>query len=69
MVSRKCMQVNPEKNQYLALSSTCDTILELKLNYYTIIESEPYVQALGVYIDSKVNFSQHISVVCKKAAI
>ena len=61
------MQVNPDKFQFLGISSNGDTKHQLILNGITI-DSEPYVKALGVIIDSKLNFSQHIGVICRKAA-
>ena len=40
----------------------------LELDGGTILQSEPHVKALGVIIDSRLNFSEHILAICKKAA-
>ena len=62
------MQANPDKFQFLAISSSDETIHELQLNNGTILKSETHVKALGVIIDNRLNFSQHITAMCKKAA-
>ena len=62
------MQANPDKFQFLAISPNDKTTYRLTLNDNIVIESEPYVKALGVTLDDKLNFSHHISSLCKKAA-
>ena len=62
------MKANPDKFQFLAISSSDETIYELQLNGGTILKSEPHVKALGVIIDNRLNFSEHILGTCKKAA-
>ena len=61
------MKANPDKFQFLAISSKTKKF-ELILSPDTVIKSEPHVKALGVTIDSKLNFSEHISELSKKAA-
>ena len=62
------MQANPGKFQFLAISSSNSQRYRLSLINETEIESEPYVKALGVFIDHKLKFTEHISAICKKAA-
>ena len=62
------MQANPDKFQFLAISSSKSQKYKLSLRNETEIESEPYVKALGIVIDDKLNFTEHISAICKKAA-
>ena len=61
------MLANPDKFQFLALSSNTVPNFDLVLNGITLT-SESHVKALGVVIDNKLNFSEHIRVICKKAA-
>ena len=62
------MQANPDKFQFLAISSKTENDFQLSLSPDTVIKSEEHVNALGVIIDNKLNFTEHISAVCKKAA-
>ena len=62
------MQANPEKFQFLAISSNDKNSYQLKLSEDTIINSEKHVKALGIIIDDKLNFSEHVSAICKKSA-
>ena len=62
------MKANPNKFQFMILSPNENTDYSLTLADDTIIKSERHVKVLGVIIDSKLNFSLHISSVCKKAA-
>ena len=62
------MQTNGDKFQFLAISSDDIQSYTISLDDDTVIESVKYVKALGVVIDDKLNFSEHISVVCKKSA-
>ena len=58
------MQANPDKFQFMIISSDDNSTL----NENTVIVSEKHVKVLGVVIDCRLNFSLHISSVCKKAA-
>ena len=61
------MQANPEKFQFMVASSTKHENISILIND-TKLSAEPNVKALGVIIDSELNFSAHISHLCKKAA-
>ena len=62
------MQANPEKFQFMMISRDEDSSRSLTLNDSTVIVSEDHVKMLGVLIDSKFNFSLHVSVICNKAS-
>ena len=62
------MQANPSKFQFMVISPYDDCAQSLVLNENTVLVSEKHVQVLGVIIDSKLNFSLHVSSMCKKAA-
>ena len=62
------MQANPDKCQFMIISSDDNSTRSLTLNENTVIVSEKHVKVLGVEIDYRLNFSLHISSVCKKAA-
>ena len=62
------MAANPSKFQFMISSSSNTGTVEMHLNDDVMIKSEPFVKALGVYIDSKLTFTEHISQCCKKAA-
>ena len=62
------MQANADKFQFMVISPHDDATHSLKLNDNTVLQSEKQVKVLGVEIDSKLNFSMHISAMCKKAA-
>ena len=61
------MQANPDKFQFLVISSSSKSTYNLKLNGITL-KSEPHVTALGVIIDNRLNFSEHVRAICIKAA-
>ena len=61
------MQANPDKFQFMVASSKKHGDICININD-TKITSEPNVKALGVIIDCELNFSAHISYLCKKAA-
>ena len=61
------MQANPDKFQFLALSSNSDSTHKIILNGITLT-SETHVKALGVIIDNKLNFTEHVRALCVKAA-
>ena len=62
------MQANPDKFQFMVISPHDDSTHSLKLDNSTVLLSENHVKVLGIEIDSKLNFSFHISAICKKAA-
>ena len=62
------MQANPSKFQFMIASSKNHESITISIDENTSITSESNVKALGVIIDSKLNFSDHVSAVCKKAA-
>ena len=62
------MQANPDKFQFMIISSDDNGAHSLTLNESTVIVSEKHVKVLGVVIDCKLNFSLHVSSICKKAA-
>ena len=62
------MQLNPDKIQFMIISSNDNSTRNLTLNENTVIVSEKHVKVLGVVIDCRVNISLHISSVWKKAA-
>ena len=62
------MAANPSKFQFMICSSTDIKDVELKINENVIIKSEPFVKALGVYIDSRLTFTEHVKRCCTKAA-
>ena len=62
------MQANPDKFHFMLFSPTPTEQQVLQLCDGTSLMSETDVTVLGVTIDDKLCFSQHISVCCKKAA-
>ena len=62
------MQANPDKFHFMLFSPTPTEQQVLQLCEGTSVMSETEVTVLGVTIDDKLCFSQHISVCCKKAA-
>ena len=59
--------VNPDKFQAMILSSDKkDKKFQLNINNSTI-SSEDSVTLLGIEIDNKLNFKNHVSTICKKA--
>ena len=62
------MQANPSKFQFMIIYPDDDCAQRLVLNGNTVLLSEKHVQVLGVIIDSKLNFSLHVSSLCTKAA-
>ena len=62
------MQANPEKFQFMLLSRVPLNEQCITLGKDTVLSSEACVKVLGVMIDEKLNFSEHVSVLCKKAA-
>ena len=60
------MVVNPDKFQFLLLGCQKDEECTLAVDNNTITSTD-YVKLLGVDIDNKLNFSNHISDLCAKA--
>ena len=61
------MEANPNKFQFF-ISSPCPTEnIEFKISDNVIIISEPCVKALGVNIDNRLTFTEHVSSCCTKA--
>ena len=62
------MQANPEKFHFMLLSPSPVEKQVLELCDGTTLISEAAVTVLGVTIDDNLNFNEHISVCCTKAA-
>ena len=62
------MKANPNKFQFMILSPNATDDIELKLDRNTILSSERYVKTLGVTINYRLTFYDHISACCLKAA-
>ena len=62
------MKAHPTKFQFLLASSQPLEQQVLRIDENTVIASEDQVKALGVIIDNKMSFTQHISTCCTKAA-
>ena len=59
------MKANPEKFQFIMYSKTNEA-KSILIND-TVVNSETSVKLLGVHIDSRLNFNNHITHICKKA--
>ena len=66
--SNNGMKANPNKLQFMILSPNSADDIELKLDENSTLRSEKSVKALGVIIDNRLTFSDHISACCLKAA-
>ena len=62
------MQANPHKFHFMLFSPMPTAQQVLRIRDDTSLMSEAEVKVLGVTIDHKLCFSQHISACCKKAA-
>ena len=62
------MEANPNKFQFFISSSCQNESIELKISDNVTITSEPCIKALGISIDSRLTFTDHISSGCAKAA-
>ena len=62
------MKANPNKFQFMILSSSSLAPVELVLDGNTCITSQDCVKVLGITIDKKLTFNEHISLCCTKAA-
>ena len=66
--SENGMAANPSKFQFMISSSSNIGEVELQINESVVIKSELFVKALGVYIDCKLTFTEHVKRTCIKAA-
>ena len=62
------MKANPDKFQFMILSSSSLAPVELVLDNSTCIISQDCVKVLGITIDKQWNFNEHISLCWTKAA-
>ena len=62
------MGANPNKFQFFISSSCPNESIELKISDNVTITSEPCVKALGISIDRRLTFTDHITSCCPKAA-
>ena len=62
------MQANLEKFQFMMISRDGNCSRSLILNDSTVIVSDDHVKVLGDVIGNKLNFSLHVSSICKKAS-
>ena len=66
--SENGMAANPSKFQFMIPSTVDIKDVKIQINDSVSIESEPFVKALGVYIDHKLTFTHHVNQCCNKAA-
>ena len=62
------MKANPNKFQFMVISLKPMEPQNIELHGSVSITSEPSVKILGVVIDDHLNFDEHISMCCTKAA-
>ena len=62
------MQANPDKFQYMIISSRDTASQDLCINGNVRLSPASHVKALGVTIDNRLNFTEHVSSLCTKAA-
>ena len=62
------MKANPNKFHFMILSSNATDDIELKLDRNTTLSSEKSAKALGVTIDYRLTFDDHISAWCFKGS-
>ena len=61
------MKANPLKFQFIVFGQD-DVVSQLKVTDTTCIDSSQSVNLLGVLLDSKLDFNEHISNICRKSA-
>ena len=62
------MQANPDKFQLMVISSKTVEDIAINLGEQRVVRSEKCVKVLGVWIDCKLSFTEHLSQLCKKAS-
>ena len=62
------MEANPSKFQFMVISSQPTEKIEISIDENVNITSEPVVKVLGVHIDCRLNFNEHIKQSSIKAA-
>ena len=62
------MEANPSKFQFLVSARQSPGRVEIKITQDVHIISEPFVKVLGIYIDDRFNFNEHVQRSCSKAA-
>ena len=62
------MAANPSKFQFMISSNTSVEGVEIRIADGIVIKPEPFVKALGVHIDNRLTFSEHVNHCSKKAA-
>ena len=62
------MKANPNKFQFMVISSIQMEPQTIDLPNGVSITSDPSVKIFGVIIDDRLNFNEHISMCCTKAA-
>ena len=62
------MQANHSKFQLMIMSPIPTEPVSITLKGNTVIMSESCVKVLGILIDDRLDFSQHVSLMCSKAA-
>lgn len=62
------MEANPSKCQFMILSFQPIKKMMIDISEKVSITSEPFVKTLGVYIDSRLTFNEHIKQTSLKAA-
>jgi len=60
------MKANPEKFQAMVLSRNNNVDITFSINDVTIVPTK-CVKLLGIYIDNKLSFNDHVNYLCKKA--
>ena len=60
------MRANPKKFQAICFGKP-DTPLQINLNNDIPLAFQDSVKLLGIHIDSKLNFSEHVASICRKA--
>ena len=66
--SNNGMKANPNKFQFMILSPNSADDIEVKLDKNATLRSEKSVKALGVIIDNRLTFNDHLSACCLKTA-
>ena len=62
------MAANPSKFQFMILSSQPIEQVQMTIDENVSLTSEPFVKALGVYVDNRLTFNEHVRKSSSKAA-